>query len=67
MLRNVKDLRGVALLATDGVIGGVKVSVGLTRQAVSASPLYESMAQLESTRDQGAPSGPAPEMRAGER
>ena len=44
-----------------------KVSVGLTRQAVSDSPLYESTAQLESTRDPGAPSGPAPEMRAGER
>ena len=44
-----------------------KVSVGLTRQAVSDLPLYESTAQLESTRDQGAPSGPAPEMRADER
>jgi uncharacterized protein YrrD len=44
-----------------------KVSVGLTRQAVSESPLYESTAQLESTHDQGAPSRPAPEMRAGER
>ena len=39
MLRTVKDSRGCALLATDGVIG------------------IESTAQLESTRDQGAPSG----------
>ena len=44
-----------------------KVSVDLTRQAVKDAPPYESAAQLESTRDQGAPSGPAPEMRAGER
>jgi hypothetical protein len=44
-----------------------KISVALTRQAVNDSPLYESTAQLESTRDQGALSGPASEMRAGQR
>ena len=44
-----------------------RVSVGLTRQAISDSPLYESTAQLESPPDPGAPSRPAAEIRAGER
>ena len=44
-----------------------RVSVGLTRQAVSDSPLYESTAQLESIPDPEAPSQPAAEIGAGER
>jgi sporulation protein YlmC with PRC-barrel domain len=44
-----------------------KISLDLTRQAVSGWVLYEPTAQLESTRDQGAPPGPALEMRADER